>query len=115
VRGKAIRGEVCAQAPGSGSLLGPTGEKWGCQLSITPPRLPFLRRKGGNSLFSKAKERTIADCWDKMEIPIEVSYKRGGQLIEVDKMTLSPDGKTMTTVVESKLTGRVSTYVAHKQ
>jgi hypothetical protein len=71
VRGKAIRGEVCAQAPGSGSLLGPTGEKWGCQLSITPPRLPFLRRKGGNSLFSKAKERTIADCWDKMEIPIK--------------------------------------------
>jgi hypothetical protein len=46
---------------------------------------------------------------------IEVSFKRGGQLIEVDKMTLSPDGKTMTTVAESKLTGRVSTFVAHKQ
>jgi len=46
---------------------------------------------------------------------IEVSFKRGGQLIEVDKMTLSPDGKTMTTVAESKLSGRVSTYVAHKQ
>jgi hypothetical protein len=46
---------------------------------------------------------------------IEVSFKRGGQLIEVDKMTVSPDGKTMTTVAESKLTGRTSTYVAHKQ
>jgi hypothetical protein len=23
-------------------------------------------------LFSKAKERTIADCWDKMEIPIDL-------------------------------------------
>ncbi len=46
---------------------------------------------------------------------IELSYKRGGQLITVDKMTLSPDGKTMTTVSENKLTGRVSTYVAHKQ
>jgi hypothetical protein len=46
---------------------------------------------------------------------IELSYKRGGQLIEVDKITISPDGKTMTTVVDSKLTGRVSTFVAHKQ
>ena len=46
---------------------------------------------------------------------IELSYKRGGQLITVDKMSLSPDGKTMTTVSENKLTGRVSTYVAHKQ
>jgi hypothetical protein len=46
---------------------------------------------------------------------IELSYKRGGKLIEVDKMTLSPDGKTMTTVSENKLTGRVSTFVAHKQ
>jgi hypothetical protein len=46
---------------------------------------------------------------------IEASYKRGGQLIEVDKITISPDGKTMTNVVESKLTGRVSTFVARKQ
>jgi hypothetical protein len=46
---------------------------------------------------------------------IEVSYKRGGQLIEVDKITISADGKTMTNVVEGKLTGRVSTYVSHKQ
>jgi hypothetical protein len=46
---------------------------------------------------------------------IEVSYKRGGQLIEVDKITLSADGKTMTNVVESKLTGRVNTFTSHKQ
>jgi hypothetical protein len=46
---------------------------------------------------------------------IEVSYKRGGQLIEVNKMTISADGKTMTTVSENKLNGRVSTFVARKQ
>jgi len=46
---------------------------------------------------------------------IEVSYKRGGKLIEVNKITVSPDGKTMTTVSENKLTGRVNTYVARKQ
>lgn len=46
---------------------------------------------------------------------LEVSYKRGGKLIEVNKITVSPDGKKMTTVTESKLTGRVSTFVADKQ
>ena len=60
--------EVCAQAPGSGSLWGRIGEKWGCQLSTTPSRVPFLRR-GKNGLFLKVKELTIANCWDKMEIP----------------------------------------------
>lgn len=46
---------------------------------------------------------------------IEASYKRGGKLIVVEKMTVSSDGKTMTTVSDSKLTGRVSTFVASKQ
>jgi len=46
---------------------------------------------------------------------IEASYKRAGTLISVDKLTVSPDGKTMTIVSEAKLTGRVSTFVATKQ
>jgi hypothetical protein len=46
---------------------------------------------------------------------LEASYKREGKLIEVDKMTISTDGKRMTRVAESKLSGRVSTYVAEKQ
>ncbi len=46
---------------------------------------------------------------------IEVSYKREGKLIEVDKITISTDGRKMTRVAESKLTGRVSIYVAEKQ
>jgi len=33
----------------------------------------------------------------------------------VDKITVSPDGKKMTTVVDSKLTGRVSTFIDEKQ
>jgi len=32
----------------------------------------FCEEKGGNSLFPEAKERTIADCRDKMEIPIRM-------------------------------------------
>jgi hypothetical protein len=46
---------------------------------------------------------------------IEASYKREGKLIEVDKVTVSPDGKKMTAVEISKLTGRVSTIVFEKQ
>jgi hypothetical protein len=46
---------------------------------------------------------------------IEASFKREGELIEVDKMTISPDGKTRTTIIVSPLTGRVSTYVSEKQ
>jgi len=46
---------------------------------------------------------------------IELSYKRGGTLLEVEKTTVSPDGKTMTTVAEDKQTGRVSTIVSTKQ
>jgi hypothetical protein len=46
---------------------------------------------------------------------IEVSYKREGKLTEVDKITISTNGRKMTRVVESKLTGRVSIYVAEKQ
>jgi hypothetical protein len=46
---------------------------------------------------------------------IELSYKRGGKLVEVDTMTISPDGKKMTTEVYKKLTGRVSTYISEKR
>jgi hypothetical protein len=34
-------------------------------------RSRFWEEKGGNSLFPEAKERTIADCRDKIEIPIQ--------------------------------------------
>ena len=46
---------------------------------------------------------------------IQLSFKRGGKLIEVNKITISPDGKKMTAVDKSELTGRVSTYVSEKQ
>jgi len=46
---------------------------------------------------------------------IELTRKRDGKVIAVNKITVSPDGKTMTEVYDSKLTGRVSTYVDEKQ
>lgn len=46
---------------------------------------------------------------------IEVTYKRDGKIETVDKITVSPDGKRMTTVADNKPTGRVSTYINEKQ
>ncbi len=46
---------------------------------------------------------------------IEVRLKREGKLIWVDRITISADGRTMTTVSENKQTGRVSTDMAEKQ
>ncbi len=46
---------------------------------------------------------------------IEVTYKRDGKLYSVEKVAVSPDGKKMTTVVDNKQTGRVSTFIDEKQ
>jgi hypothetical protein len=45
---------------------------------------------------------------------IEATYKFGGHLIRVDKITVSSDGKTLTTVSESKRSGRIDTFLATK-
>jgi hypothetical protein len=46
---------------------------------------------------------------------IEVTHKRDGKIETVDKITVSPDGKKMTTVVDNQLTGRVSTFTDERQ
>jgi hypothetical protein len=46
---------------------------------------------------------------------IEATVKRDGKIEWVETITVSSDGKKMTSVVDSKLTGRISTYVDDKQ
>jgi hypothetical protein len=46
---------------------------------------------------------------------IEATFKRDGKVESVDKITVSPDGKKMTTVADNKRLGRVSTFVDEKQ
>ncbi len=46
---------------------------------------------------------------------VEVTYKRDAKVYSVEKVTVSPDGKKMTTVVDNKQLGRVSTFVDEKQ
>ncbi len=46
---------------------------------------------------------------------LEETDKRDGTVIEVSKMTVSPDGKKMTVVSTNKLTDRTNTYTANKK
>lgn len=46
---------------------------------------------------------------------IEVSFKAKGSIVRINTITISADGKTMTTVSQSKLSGRTSTWIATKQ
>jgi hypothetical protein len=46
---------------------------------------------------------------------VQATFKRDGKIFSVDKMTVSPDGKTITTMVDNKLTGRTATFVDEKQ
>jgi hypothetical protein len=81
----------------------PTGESWTARLN--GKNYPV---KGSYSIDAVSLKQI-----DDHEI--EASDKREGKLIEVDKLTISTDGRKMTRVAESKLTGRVSTYVGYKQ
>jgi hypothetical protein len=59
--------------------------------------------------------------WDAVSLKkinshsFEETDKRDGTVTDVSTVTVSPNGKTMTVVETSKLTGRVTTYVATKQ
>jgi hypothetical protein len=69
----------------------------------------ILERQGKAS----AGANTISGSWKIKKV--SESENALISTIEVDKVTVSADGKTMTIVSEAKLTGRVSTFVSTKQ
>ena len=85
------------------SMSTPTGESYTAKLDGKD--YPVKGAYGWNSVSLKQVN-------DHM---IEETDKRDGTVTDVSKMTVSPDGKTMTVVDNNKLTGRTSTYVATKQ
>ena len=46
---------------------------------------------------------------------IEATYRRDGKVESIDKITVSADGKQMTTVSDDKRFGRVATFIDEKQ
>ena len=81
----------------------PTGENW--QAKFGGPESPV---KG-----TYANETVSVKKLGPREM--EATYKRDEKLYNVEKMTVSADGKKMTSVVDNKWTGRVSTMVDEKQ
>jgi hypothetical protein len=102
---------------GSENSLTTTYKSNGDELSMsTPTGTTYTAKLDGKDYPVKG-----AYGWNSVSLKrindhtIEETDKRDGTVTDVSKITVSPDGKTMTVVDNSKLTGRTSTYVAEKQ
>jgi len=84
------------------SMTTPTGQSYTAKLDGKD--VPYVGDPGTTSVSLKR----IGDS-------IEETDKRDGKVISVSKMTVAPDGRTMTVVVDDKLHGSTATYVAEKQ
>jgi len=69
------------------------------------PEAPYKGDPGTTSVSVKSMEKNT----------VEETDKRDGKVINVNKMTVAADGKTMNIVSEDKLHGRTSRFVATKQ
>ena len=84
------------------SYSSPTGQSYTAKLD--GKQVPYVGDPGTTSVSL----RRIGDA-------IEETDYRDGKVISVTKMTVSPDGKTMTAEVDDKLHGTKATYIAEKQ
>jgi len=85
------------------SMSTPTGESW--QAKMDGKEYPVKGIYANETVSVKRKG----------DRAVEVTYKRDGKVWTEEKITVSPDGKTMTTVADNKQTGRVSTFIDEKQ
>lgn len=85
------------------SMSSPTGESYTAKLDGKDYPVKGAYFYNGVSL-QRVDDRTI-----------EETDKRDGKVVEFVKMSVAPDGKTITSIATDKLTGRVSTLVAAKQ
>lgn len=85
------------------TMTTPTGETYTAKLDGTDA--PVTGAYGYDTVsLKKINDHTI-----------EETDKRAGNVVDVSKLTVSPDGKKMTIVDTSKPSDRTSTYVATKQ
>ena len=85
------------------TMSAPTGSGWTAKFDGNYYPVTGSYRADSVSL-KKVNEQTI-----------QMSFKLNGTLVRVNTITISADGKTTTTVSESKLTGSVSQWLASKQ
>jgi len=85
------------------SMSTPTGESWQAKFG------------GGESPVKGTYASETVSVKKLGPREMEATYKRDGKLYSIEKMTVSADGTKMTSVVDNKWTGRVSTYIGEKQ
>jgi hypothetical protein len=85
------------------TMTNPTGQSYTAKLDGTDA--PY---KGDPGTTSVSVKRLVKNL-------IEERDKRDGKVIGIARMTVSPDGKTMTIAVADKLHGTTSQFVAEKQ
>jgi hypothetical protein len=108
---------IIEKQSGSSNALLTTYKTHGDEISMTSPT--------GESFTAKFDSNDYpvrgAYGWDTVSLKkissntIEETDKRDGTVTDVTTMSVSPNGKTMTAVDASKLTGRITTYVATRQ
>jgi hypothetical protein len=85
------------------SFADPTDQKFTAKLDGT--EVPFQGDLSGTMVSVKrTRENTI-----------EETNKRDGEIIEIDRFTVSADGKTLTISMQSEPQGTTRQFVAHKQ
>jgi len=88
--------------PDTLSMTTPTGQSYTAKLD--GKEVPFVGDPGINTVSVK-----------RIGNAIEETDYRDGKAITVAKMTVAPDGKTMTAEIDDKLHGTKATYYATKQ
>ena len=108
---------VIEKAKSSDNGLDTTFKVTGDEIAMTDPTgSSYTAKLDGTDAPYKGSYGTDTVSVKKIDAhTIEETDKRGGQVVEVDRMTVSANGKTMTVLVTNKLTDRTSTYIATKK
>jgi hypothetical protein len=85
------------------SMSQPTGENYSAKLDGKD--YPYQ----GSYAYDSVSLKRIDDH------TIEATNKRDGKVISVSRISVSPDGKTLTEVADNKLTNRTSTFISEKE
>jgi hypothetical protein len=85
------------------NMSSPTGQSYSAKMDGTDA--PYKGDPGTTSVSVKRLSRNV----------IEETDKRDGKVIGVTRITVSPNGKTMTFAITDKLRGTTSRFVADKQ
>ncbi|MGA9565643.1 MAG: hypothetical protein WBS19_08990 [Candidatus Korobacteraceae bacterium] len=81
----------------------------------TPTGQSYSAKLDGKDVPYTGDPGTTSVSLKRMGDSIEETDKRDGKVTAIAKMTVAPDGKTMTILVDDKLHGTTATYIAEKQ